>query len=268
MNTSYVLIDFENVHVKTLALLKGDKFRVKVFLGPKNAKLPVELVLAMHELGQSADYIQLGVSGANALDFHITYYLGKLTAEDPHGHFHIISKDTGFDSLLKHLLGKGLHCKRSASIEQMLGAAPAARTVHGPAPVEPLATPPKAAPAKRAQSRRGKAGRSGARPAEQQPAEAQAVQAKPVAVPAKPKAASLSAAAKVKPALPVTSTLQTVIENLHSRGTARPRTIKTLCSSIKTLRLNLNDGQIADLLAELKILGKIKINGPQVTYKL
>lgn len=259
MNTSYVLIDFENVHVKSLALLKGDKFRVKVFLGPKNAKLPVELVLAMHELGQSADYIQLGVSGANALDFHITYYLGKLTAEDPHGYFHIISKDTGFDSLIKHLLGKGLHCKRSASIEQMLGAAPTT--------AEPLTTQPKAAPSKRVQASRG-SGRGEPRKGEQHKPAAPAVPPKPVSVPAKPKAAPMAAAAKAKPLLPVTSTVQTVIENLHSRGAARPRTIKTLCSSIKTLRLNLNDEQIADLVAELQILGKIKINGPQVSYKL
>src|SRR6478735_8807173 len=99
MKANYVLIDFENVQVKSLELLKGDNFRVKVFLGPKNARLPVDLVLAMHNLGSSADYIVLEVSGANALDFHITYYLGQLAARDPDGHFCIISKDTGFDSL-------------------------------------------------------------------------------------------------------------------------------------------------------------------------
>ena len=109
MTTSYVLIDFENVQVKSLALRKGEHFQVKVFLGPKNARLPVDLVLAMHDLGKRADYIMLGVSGANALDFHITYYLGKLTAEHPQGEFYIVSKDTGFDSLIKHLLGKVFH---------------------------------------------------------------------------------------------------------------------------------------------------------------
>lgn len=37
MRTNYVLIDFENVHVKSLDLLQGEHFRVVVILGPKNA---------------------------------------------------------------------------------------------------------------------------------------------------------------------------------------------------------------------------------------
>src|SRR5687767_6909961 len=100
MKTNYVLIDYENVHVKSLALLQGGKFQVKVFLGPKNSRLPVELVMAMKELGDKADYILLETSSSNALDFHITYYLGALVTADPEGNFHIISKDTGFDPLI------------------------------------------------------------------------------------------------------------------------------------------------------------------------
>lgn len=128
MPTNYVLIDFENVQVKSLALLQGEHFRIKVFLGPKNKKLPVELVLAMQQLGDRADYIVLEVSSANALDFHITYYLGKLVAVDPTGIFHVISKDKGFDLLIKHLNTRNIRCTRSASIEQMVGlvTAPAA----------------------------------------------------------------------------------------------------------------------------------------------
>jgi hypothetical protein len=103
LKTNYVLIDYENVQVKSLALLKDGQFRVRVFLGPNNTKLPVELVLAMQELGDRAEYIVLETPGANALDFHIAYYLGVLASSDPLGFFHIISKDTGFDPLIKHL---------------------------------------------------------------------------------------------------------------------------------------------------------------------
>ena len=48
MSTNYVLIDYENVQVKSLGLLKGEHIRVPVFLGPKNLKLHRELVFAMH----------------------------------------------------------------------------------------------------------------------------------------------------------------------------------------------------------------------------
>ena len=119
MKTNYVLIDYENVPVKSLALLKGENFRVKVFLGPKNTKLPVELVLAMQELGGHAEYIILEVSGINALDFHIAYYLGDLVAVDATGCFHIISGDKGFDSLIRHLKARKISVVRSSSIEKM-----------------------------------------------------------------------------------------------------------------------------------------------------
>ena len=56
MKTNHVLIDYENVHVMSLELLQGDHFRVVVFLGPRNTKLPVELVLAMQRFGTRAEY--------------------------------------------------------------------------------------------------------------------------------------------------------------------------------------------------------------------
>ena len=119
LKTNYILIDYENVQEKSLALLKGDQFQVRIFLGPNNTKLPVELVLAMHELGERANYVMLETPGINALDFHIAYYLGVLAANDPTGSFHIVSKDTGFDPLIKHMKAKKIYAVRSVSIEQI-----------------------------------------------------------------------------------------------------------------------------------------------------
>ena len=119
MSTNYVLIDYENVQVKSLALLKGEHFRVQVFLGPKNFKLHRELVFAMHEFGERGKYVVLEAGGSNALDFHIAYYLGVLAAADAAGFFHVISKDTGFDPLLQHLKARGVSAARSVSIEAM-----------------------------------------------------------------------------------------------------------------------------------------------------
>ncbi len=119
MKKNYVLIDYENVQVQSLALLKDEQFSVRVFLGPNNTKLPVELVVTMQELGSRAEYIALETSGSNALDFHIAYYLGVLAAADPAGFFHIISKDTGFDPLIRHLRSRKIFVARSVSIEEM-----------------------------------------------------------------------------------------------------------------------------------------------------
>ena len=119
MKINYVLVDYENVQVKSLALLKGEHFRVRVFLGPNNTKLPVDLVLAMQQLGERAEYVVLETSGRNALDFHIAYYLGMLVSLDSLGFFHIISKDTGFDPLIQHLKIKKIFAARSESVEEM-----------------------------------------------------------------------------------------------------------------------------------------------------
>ncbi len=119
MQPHYVLIDYENVHVKSLALLKGEQFHVRVFLGKSNTKIHSELAIAMQKLGNRGDYIMLESSGSNALDFHIAYYLGVLASANPAAHFHIISKDTGFDPLVAHLTSRAIEASRSVSIEAM-----------------------------------------------------------------------------------------------------------------------------------------------------
>lgn len=116
MRTNCVLIDYENVQPKDLSLLRDGPFKVKVFLGANQSKLPVALAAAMQSLGANAEYVLLESSGSNALDFHIAYYIGALAAQEPSAFFHIISKDTGFDPLVKHLKTKGIFAQRSVSI--------------------------------------------------------------------------------------------------------------------------------------------------------
>ena len=147
MKTNYVLIDYENVQVKSLALLNGDHFRVRVFLGKNNTKLHSELAIAMQAFGSRAQYVQLESSGANALDFHIAYYVGLLVATDPSAFVHIISKDTGFDPLVHYLKIQKVTAARSASIEQMpCFALPPPAVV----PATPSTPPAKVAPPARA----------------------------------------------------------------------------------------------------------------------
>jgi hypothetical protein len=58
----------------------------------------------------------LETAGNNAVDFHIAYYIGVLSSEEPTAYFHIISKDTGFDPLIKHLRGRKISVQRSTCI--------------------------------------------------------------------------------------------------------------------------------------------------------
>jgi hypothetical protein len=139
MKTNYVLIDYESVQVKSLALLAGEHFRVRLFLGPNHTKLPSDLVLAMHEFGARAGYVKLDAAGPNALDFHIAYHLGRLAAAEPEACYHVISRDTGFDPLLRHLRATRILAARSESIEAM----PCFRAAADGAAAQPAAEPAK-----------------------------------------------------------------------------------------------------------------------------
>jgi hypothetical protein len=116
MRTNFILIDFENIQPKDIGLLKGGPFKVKVFLGPDQSKVPVTLAAALQPLGGDAEYVCLETAGNNAVDFHIAYYIGVLSSAEPTAYFHIISKDGGFDPLIKHLRGRKISAQRSTCI--------------------------------------------------------------------------------------------------------------------------------------------------------
>jgi len=116
MRTNFVLVDFENVQPTDLGLLRDGPFNVKVFLGPNQSKIPVALATMLQPLGCNAEYVTLETAGSNALDFHIAYYIGVLSSAEPDAFFHIVSKDSGFDPLIKHLKGKKIFAHRSTCI--------------------------------------------------------------------------------------------------------------------------------------------------------
>ena len=83
MKTNFVLIDYENVQPDITSLLNGEAFKIKVFVGAAQAKVPLELARTLQAFGPDAEYIQIEGRGSNALDFHIAYYLGQLAAAFP-----------------------------------------------------------------------------------------------------------------------------------------------------------------------------------------
>ena len=119
MKKHYILIDYENVQTKSLSVLQGasnQAFRIMVFVGANQSKIPIELVSSMQSFGDKAEYIQITGSGRNALDFHIAYYLGSLTEREPKAIFHVISKDTGYDQLIRHLKAKRIDVTRQKDL--------------------------------------------------------------------------------------------------------------------------------------------------------
>lgn len=119
MRINYVLVDLENVQPDSLDELAHDHFKLLVFVGASQTKLPFDLAASLQRLGARAEYIKISGNGANALDFHIAFYIGQLAAVDPTAYFHIISKDAGFDPLIQHLKAKKIFAGRVRSVSEM-----------------------------------------------------------------------------------------------------------------------------------------------------
>ena len=111
-----MLIDYESVQPKDLSALKHDHFRVIVFVGAHQNKIPFDTAAALQQMGSNVEYVKVSGIGPNALDFHIAFYIGQLAGKNPEASFHVVSKDTGFDPLLSHLKTRKIHALRVRTV--------------------------------------------------------------------------------------------------------------------------------------------------------
>ena len=211
MKTNFVLVDFENVQPKNVSLLNGRSFKIKVFVGASQPKIPFELARALHAYGPDAEYIQIDGNGKNALDFHISYYIGRLAAETPDASFYVISKDKGFDPLIKHLKAQGISCQRSSSIADIQGVkVSSSKTI-------------------------------------------------------------LDRVDTVKPfdSRSIPEKVDAIMNNLTKRKAAKPRSLRTLRSTITALFKNsLADVELDELIEQLTRRGAIKVADGKLSYEL
>jgi hypothetical protein len=117
--TAYtLLVDFENVQQVDLSKLKDDT-SVIIFLGANQKSIPTEIVMPAQRLGNRVEWRQIEGNGSNALDFHIACHLGRILEKSPQVCCIVLSKDKGFDPLLRFLNKNGLKCKRINSLFEL-----------------------------------------------------------------------------------------------------------------------------------------------------
>ncbi|KPL85942.1 PIN domain-containing protein [Herpetosiphon geysericola] len=143
MRTNFVLIDYENVQPATIELLNHKQIKLLIFVGANQTKVPIEIAVALQQLGERACYIKISGNGSNALDFHIAFYIGQLAAQEPNAYFHIVSKDTGFDPLIQHLKTKKIMAKRVQDVSEIPPIKVAQATTASKQQASPTPTPPK-----------------------------------------------------------------------------------------------------------------------------
>jgi hypothetical protein len=110
---NWAFVDYENVgSLEALNIPEYD--RVFVFCGPKNTKIKVGSLRS--DGFCQIELIGVTTMGANNLDFHLAFHLGRFHEVAAKGvAFHIISNDSGFNGLVNHLKKLGRNCKKVAT---------------------------------------------------------------------------------------------------------------------------------------------------------
>jgi PIN domain len=122
MNQSILLVDYENIGKIELGEIPAGVL-VPFFFGASQKSVPKEFLKAALNLRERFVAIDIEGQGKNALDFHIAYYLGEYLTRSPESACIILSKDKGFDPLVKHLVVRGFAVRRANSLREAFPAA-------------------------------------------------------------------------------------------------------------------------------------------------
>jgi PIN domain len=118
MINKLLLVDFENVQQVDLSKL-DTTYQVIIFVGASQKNIPIDLVTNAQKLGSRVDWQKVEGNGSNALDFYIAMHLGRVLEKSPNLECIVLSKDKGFEPLLRYLNKVGLKCKRLNSLLEL-----------------------------------------------------------------------------------------------------------------------------------------------------
>jgi hypothetical protein len=139
MNQSILLVDYENIGKIELGEIPAGVL-VPFFFGASQKSVPKEFLKAALNLRERFVAIDIEGQGKNALDFHIAYYLGEYLTRSPESACVILSKDKGFDPLVKHLVLRGFTVRRANSLREAFPAVAESRRPQGESRRPPAAS--------------------------------------------------------------------------------------------------------------------------------
>jgi hypothetical protein len=240
MKEQHLLVDYENVQpcMDDLLKLAPRLTDVWLFHGPGQTKR-AEALKAVHE---RVTLVPHSGKGKNALDFHLTFYLGYLAAKHPLAELLVVANDKGYDSMLQHANLLKFSARR---VGFKAKAAPAAKK----AAAKKAPVPAKLEVAKKS------------------PAKKVAVKKAPTKKVAAKKAPAKKVAVSAVPALPADKLLARTKAALTRMGDKRP---VRLASLLRHLRSMLGQGASADqadaLSKRLEDAKLIHVVGDRVLY--
>lgn len=277
MKELHVLVDYENVQpgLEELGKRAPGFSDAWLFHGPHQVK-------QAQQLAQAHDRVTLvprSGKGRNALDFHLSFYLGYVAAKHPDAHLVVVANDKGYDPMIVHAQTLGFTIKRVGFKAKKPAPAKKAVTVTEVTPateVVPAKAPTpakKSAAAKNALPAKKAAPTKKAAPAKKVAAKKATTKKVPVkAVPAKkvpakkaaaPKAASRPQAVKATDSKEITRFKKA----LDKMGDKRPHKLKSFLRHLESMLGKQSPPEAVEaLVQQLEQANVIRIAGDLVSY--
>jgi len=264
MKEQHVLVDYENVQpsIEDLLKLAPRLTDVWLFHGPGQIKR-AEQLKAAHE---RVTLVPHAGKGKNALDFHLSFYLGYVAAKHPEATLLVVANDKGYDSMLAHakLLGftatrMGFKAKKAPVAKKATPAKKVpAKKVTPAKPAAAVAASVAAAPAAKVPPAAKKAAVKQA-PAKKAPAKKVAAKKAPnTPAPAKAAPAAKKAAAKKAAPAPKTAAKKVTAAKVPAPKTAA-KSVKALLATPKAASTP------ADKVLARAVIGLAKMGGKRPT---
>ncbi|MFO1401899.1 MAG: PIN domain-containing protein [Steroidobacteraceae bacterium] len=143
MSEKLLLVDYENIGKIDLGAIPTG-VRVLFFFGASQKSVPKEFLKAALKLGERFVPVDIEGQGKNALDFHVAYYLGEYLTRSPELDCAILSRDKGFDVLVRHLAGRGFSVRHVGTVAECFPPAKAAERPAARRAARPRAAVPRA----------------------------------------------------------------------------------------------------------------------------
>jgi len=108
-----ILVDFENIQKLDFENIDTTNTEILIFVGRSQNKIPFQLVEKAQAFGDHLKWLKIAGDGKNNLDFHLAFELGRLCEQFKNDvEMIILSKDSGYDSLIKYINDMNGHAQR------------------------------------------------------------------------------------------------------------------------------------------------------------
>jgi NTP pyrophosphatase (non-canonical NTP hydrolase) len=109
---THVLLDYENVQPSDAELraLVPDVDQVWVFHGPHQREVEKRFA----SFGTGATAVPISKTGKNALDFHLSFYMGYIASRNPESPMVVVANDKGYEPMLEHAKAMGFAVRRQS----------------------------------------------------------------------------------------------------------------------------------------------------------